>query len=79
MPDADGVPFASAVCLYTNAPDEHFVIGRHPRHERVIVASPCSGHGFKFASVLGEVLANLATDQEAGFDVSPFALDRFQA
>ena len=79
MPDANGRLTSSAVCLYTNAPDEHFVIGRHPQHERVIVASPCSGHGFKFASVLGEVLANLATDKEAGFDISPFALDRFRA
>ena len=79
MPDANGPLKASAVCMYTNAPDEHFVIGRHPQQGRVIVASPCSGHGFKFASVLGEVLANLATDQEPGFDISPFALDRFRA
>lgn len=79
MPDANGPLKETAVCMYTNAPDEHFVIGRHPRYARVIVASPCSGHGFKFASVLGEVLANLATDKEAGFDISPFALDRFRA
>ncbi len=79
MPDANGPLKSSAVCMYTNSPDEHFVVGRHPTHDRVIVASPCSGHGFKFASVLGEVLANLATDQEAGFDISPFALNRFQA
>ncbi len=77
MPDANGPVRASAACLYTNAPDEHFVLGPHPLHPAVIVASPCSGHGFKFASVLGEVLADLATGQATGFDLSLFAPGRF--
>jgi len=77
MPDANGPLRASAVCLYTNAPDEHFLIGRHPAHPTVIVASPCSGHGFKFASAIGEILADLATEREPAFDLSLFALDRF--
>lgn len=79
MPDAHGTLRDSAVCLYTNSPDEHFVIGRHPSHASVIVASPCSGHGFKFASAIGEVLADLATDREPAFDLTLFALDRFKA
>jgi sarcosine oxidase len=77
MPDANGAHRASEVCLYTNAPDEHFVIGRHPSQPAVIVASPCSGHGFKFASAIGEVLADLATEREPKFDLSLFAVDRF--
>jgi sarcosine oxidase len=77
MPDANGAHRESAVCLYTNAPDDHFVLGRHPTSPAVIVASPCSGHGFKFASAIGEVLADLATERDPSFDVSLFALDRF--
>jgi monomeric sarcosine oxidase len=51
-----------SVCLYTMSPDEHFLAGRHPRHERVLLAAGLSGHGFKFTSVLGEALAELALD-----------------
>jgi sarcosine oxidase len=77
MPDANGAHRASEVCLYTNAPDEHFVLGRHPTQPAVIIASPCSGHGFKFASVIGELLADLATERDPHFDLSLFAVDRF--
>lgn len=77
LPDADGALRDTAVCMYTNTPDEHFVIDRHPDNPAVIVASPCSGHGFKFASAIGEMLADLATDREPTFDRSLFALDRF--
>lgn len=66
-----------AVCLYTNTPDGHFIIDRHPAHSNVIVASPCSGHGFKFASAVGEVLAQLAAEETPPLDVSLFALKRF--
>ncbi|MFO0872984.1 MAG: N-methyl-L-tryptophan oxidase [Phycisphaerales bacterium] len=71
LPDADGPLLAMKVCLYTNTPDGHFAIDRHPEHAPVIVASPCSGHGFKFAPVIGEVLADLlernSTRHEIGF------------
>ncbi|MCU0634876.1 MAG: N-methyl-L-tryptophan oxidase [Gemmatimonadaceae bacterium] len=77
MPDANGDHRESAACLYTNAPDEHFLLGRNPRQPNVIVASPCSGHGFKFASAIGEILADLATEREPAFDLSLFAIDRF--
>lgn len=52
---------AHEVCLYTMSPDHHFVLGLHPEHRQVVVAAGFSGHGFKFASVIGEVLADLAT------------------
>jgi sarcosine oxidase len=77
IPDADGPPVEAVTCLYTNTPDSHFVLGPHPGEPRMIIASPCSGHGFKFASVIGEVLADLATGQTPGFDLSPFRSDRF--
>jgi sarcosine oxidase len=73
LPDADGALRSAAACLYTNTPDEHFWIDRHPLHDNVLIASPCSGHGFKFASVIGEVLADLATRATASFDLSRFS------
>ena len=76
MSAAAGRLIEARVCLYTNTPDHHFVIDRHPDHPRVIVASPCSGHGFKFASVVGEILADLATGKPSRFDLAPFALSR---
>ena len=74
MPAAAGEIRESRVCLYTNTPDHHFLIDAHPAHPEVILASPCSGHGFKFASVIGEVLADLAMGSEPGFDLSCFRL-----
>jgi sarcosine oxidase len=51
----------SATCLYTNTPNQHFLIDRHPDHPRVVIASACSGHGFKFAPAVGELVAGLVT------------------
>ena len=59
LPRADGPLLALRTCLYTNSPDGHFILGSHPMHERVVIAAGFSGHGFKFASVIGEVLADL--------------------
>lgn len=78
VPGAAGRLRESAVCLYTNTPDEHFILDAHPAHERVIVASPCSGHGFKFSSVLGEVIADLVVDGRCRFDLGPFRLARLR-
>jgi sarcosine oxidase len=76
FPAGDGALRSAAVCLYTNTPDEHFVLDLLPRDERVIVASPCSGHGFKFAPAIGELLADLATGDRPRFDLAPFSLGR---
>lgn len=67
----------AAVCLYTNTSSGDFLLDRHPDDERVILASPCSGHGFKFAPALAEVLADLVEAKPPRFDLSPFRLDRF--
>jgi sarcosine oxidase len=53
---------STSVCMYTMSPDEHFIVDRHPEHAQVVLAAGLSGHGFKFTSVLGEVLADLAID-----------------
>ncbi|HEY8838412.1 MAG TPA: N-methyltryptophan oxidase, partial [Dehalococcoidia bacterium] len=63
--------------MYTNTPDEHFAIGVHPTLPQVSIAAGFSGHGFKFASVAGEVMADLATDGQTRHPITPFALGRF--
>jgi sarcosine oxidase len=77
QPGAAGPLMDSAVCLYTNTADHHFVIDWHPEHDRVLVVSPCSGHGFKFSSAIGEVVADLVTDGTSSFDLSAFTFSRF--
>jgi sarcosine oxidase len=63
-------------CIYTRTPDEDFVIDHHPSDRRIIIASACSGHGFKFASVIGEVLADLALDGGTAHDIHRFRIAR---
>ncbi len=76
IPALDGTWLSGAVCLYTVTPDHHFILGAHPDSDRVVVAGGLSGHGFKFASVLGEIAANLADATEPGFEIGSFAPDR---
>jgi sarcosine oxidase len=77
LPGAEGPLLASSVCLYTNSPDSHFIVDRHPRHERVTVACGFSGHGFKFASVMGEILADLALTGASSLPLQFLGLKRF--
>ncbi len=77
LPAANGPLVAATTCLYTMTPDGDFIIDRMPGRDRVIVASPCSGHGFKFAPVIGEIIADLATTGATERDISRFALGRF--
>jgi sarcosine oxidase len=79
IPDANGALRATSVCLYTNAPDDHFVLGAHPAHPAVFVASPCSGHGFKFSIAIGELIADNLAGEKPRFDLTPFRLTRFAA
>jgi sarcosine oxidase len=78
MPDANGELLKSAVCMYTNTPDLHFLIDYHPAHPQVLIASPCSGHGFKFASAVGEVVADLLIEGQTDTDISLFRLARLR-
>jgi sarcosine oxidase len=77
FPAANGELLGSSVCLYTNTPDHHFVIDRLPADPAVLVLSPCSGHGFKFSSVVGEVAADLVLRGDSAFDLTPFSFTRF--
>lgn len=74
LPSANGQFRSATVCLYTNMPDGHFLIDRHPERREVLIASPCSGHGFKFSSAIGSVLADLVCDGTSAVDLSLFAL-----
>ena len=76
FPDGCGASMALRPCVFTNTPDEHFIVDRHPEHPQVILASPCSGHGYKFCSVVGEILADLAAEGATRHDISLFRLDR---
>jgi sarcosine oxidase len=62
FPDANGPTLAMKTCLFTNTADEHFILDRHPEFEQVWIASPCSGHGYKFAPVVGEIMADFALE-----------------
>ncbi|MDQ1618492.1 MAG: sarcosine oxidase [Actinomycetota bacterium] len=77
LPGLGNEHLRSVECTYTMTPDEHFVVGRHPAHEQVVVACGFSGHGFKFTPVLGEVLADLATGLAPSYDLSMFDPRRF--
>jgi sarcosine oxidase len=74
-----GDPIDSTTCLYTNTPDLNFAVGSHPKEKGVVVVSACSGHGFKFASVLGEVAADLTTERATQYDLSFLDPGRFLA
>ncbi len=77
IPELNGELVSAKTCIYTNTPDEHFLLGIHPRSERVVVAAGFSGHGFKFASVIGEILAELAVHGATRHDISLFDPTRF--
>jgi sarcosine oxidase len=63
----------SIACLYTTTPDFHFVVDRHPSMRNVIVASPCSGHGFKHSAALGESIAAMVAGEKPRVDLGAFA------
>jgi sarcosine oxidase len=67
----------TVTCMYTNTPDHDFVIDFSPRDERVVILSPCSGHGFKFAPIIGDIAADLVCDGGTKRDISHFSASRF--
>lgn len=78
LPEVDGPCRYGRVCLYTMTPDEHFVIGVHPEHPQVAIAAGFSGHGFKFASVVGEILADLSDRGTTDLPIDMFRITRFK-
>jgi sarcosine oxidase len=77
MPGAAGPVTGVSTCLYTNTPDRHFIVDRHPTHSQMLYACGFSGHGFKFASVMGEVLADLAIDGATRHPIGFLSAGRF--
>jgi sarcosine oxidase len=77
LPGANGRLLDAQTCLYTMTPDGTFIIDRAPGCPRLVIASPCCGHGFKFAPVVGEIVADLATRGTTAHDIAPFRLGRF--
>ena len=68
----------AASCLYTTTPDSNFVIDVHPDNDRIMIASPCSGHGFKHSAAIGEALAEQVIDGKSKIDISSFRMKRFK-
>ncbi len=77
FPEGFGPTMALRSCMFTNSPDNHFLVDLHPEYPQVSFASPCSGHGFKFASVVGEIMADLAERGSTRHNISLFSLRRF--
>lgn len=76
VPSLNGRVLQSKACMYTNTPDLNFVISAHPNHPQVIVAAGFSGHGYKMASVVGEILADLATGGSTSHPTDLFSAGR---
>jgi sarcosine oxidase len=79
FPDGAGPTLMLKACLFTNSPDRHFILDRHPAHPEVVVAAGFSGHGYKFCSAIGEVMADLAQTGATRHDIEFFRLARFAA
>ena len=77
FPDGAGATMMLKACLFTNSPDRHFILDRHPDHPEVSIAAGFSGHGYKFCSVIGEVMADLAQRGETSHDIEFFRMKRF--
>jgi sarcosine oxidase len=77
LPDVTGPRLRAAVCIYTLTPDRHFLLGLHPEHANVALAAGFSGHGFKFAPVIGEILADLVEAGKTPWPIDLFRIQRF--
>jgi sarcosine oxidase len=78
FPLGSGPTMSLATCMFTNTPDGHFMLDLHPQYPQISFASACSGHGFKFVSVVGEIMADLAEHRQSRYNLELFRLDRFR-
>lgn len=79
FPGADNEMVMGKVCMFTNSPDEHFIVDKLTEFPQVFVAAGFSGHGFKYCSVVGELIAGLVDDEESDLPVDMFRISRFNA
>src|SRR5207253_11303146 len=77
LPEGAGATLMLKSCLFTNSPDRHFILDLHPDHPEVAIAAGFSGHGYKFCSVVGEIMADLAQHGQTKHDPALFRLARF--
>jgi sarcosine oxidase len=77
FPDGAGPTLMLKGCMFTNSPDRHFILDLHPDHPEVAIAAGFSGHGYKFCSVVGEIMADLAEAGRTAHDIEFFRMDRF--
>lgn len=78
LPGADAPLKFTRICLYTMTPDEDFIVDIHPEYPQIVFASPCSGHGFKFSTLIGSILTDLALNGSTDHDISLFSMNRFE-
>lgn len=76
MPNVESLKMGKT-CMYTMTPDENFIIDRHPENDNIIIASGFSGHGFKFSSVIGEIVSDLILEKPLQYDINLFSMSRF--
>ncbi|XP_042772374.1 peroxisomal sarcosine oxidase isoform X3 [Panthera leo] len=77
LPDLEPTPALLEPCLYTNTPDEHFILDRHPKYDNVVIGAGFSGHGFKLSPVVGKILYELSMKLTPSYDLTPFRMSRF--
>jgi sarcosine oxidase len=77
VPSLNGKFVRAVTCMYTNTPDHHFLLDTHPKEPRAAIAAGFSGHGYKFCSVVGEIMADLAETGETRHEIGPFQISRF--
>ncbi|XP_003996521.1 peroxisomal sarcosine oxidase isoform X1 [Felis catus] len=77
LPDLEPKPALLEPCLYTNTPDEHFILDRHPKYDNVVIGAGFSGHGFKLSPVVGKILYELSMKLTPSYDLTPFRMSRF--
>ena len=76
FPEANGATLALKTCLFTNTIDYNFLLDFHPRHPEVLIVSCCSGHGFKFCSAIGEIIADICADGKSRQEIDFFSMSR---
>ncbi|XP_043855836.1 peroxisomal sarcosine oxidase isoform X2 [Dromiciops gliroides] len=78
LPSLQPRPAIMERCMYTNTPDQNFILDRHPKHANIVIGAGFSGHGFKLSPVVGKVLYELSTGSTLSYDPTPFQIRRFQ-
>ncbi|XP_028377449.1 peroxisomal sarcosine oxidase isoform X1 [Phyllostomus discolor] len=77
LPDLEPKPAIVERCMYTNTPDGHFILDRHPKYDNIVIGAGFSGHGFKLSPVVGKILYELSMKLTPSYDLTPFRISRF--